>query len=348
MNRLYKSIMIAACVIMLFGCSSSPNANAGAINAESKNDQYGLVEGNSISITKSQNGYYIWSPLQRFFLYYMDMKTMKPVFLCNKPDCLHANEKNVEKLRACNAYLGSSDSRISSDVDSDPIYYESNVYIVIDEWNRVTKQSFIYLYKISGDGTKREKIYTFKEMPNYCIIHYDYLYYVVSDNATSLDIDDADGKDITKTKVCRINIYHPESEPEVLFEYDGLYAVIGHLTGYADNVYFDCYKFTDDTMQAKETAFYICNIQTGEVTQVFPNMTGKFAICGGKLVCYNSTLWKNYVSDLDGSMRESMDSVMGIPYSDDRYILTDTRFLVGKKLKDNNGNEITRNELRGL
>lgn len=81
------------------------------------------------------------------FLNFYDKSLENPIVVCSRPECMHENEPE-DKRTECNAFFGSQ---------TDLKYYNGFLYISADAMKGDEACS---IYKVSLDGSEREKIYT--------------------------------------------------------------------------------------------------------------------------------------------------------------------------------------------
>lgn len=287
------------------------------------------TQGSSPSMVSSQSGYYLIGGAEGAkFLYYTDKATMKTTTLCNKPDCLHAEEKDPGKKRNCNAFLNDT-----ADTVGDLIFYDNHLYCArgklgIDQFTTV-------LTKISLDGTQREDVLVFKAFPQYIIIHRGYLYYSTMDDGTIAGKEDST---ISKSGVYRVPMTNLKRVPELVYENDGIFAHIGVLAGYENCIYFVCIRYPDANLLKLDRELICYDIKSGKAS-IIDNNARRNAICGGKLV-YSVDDGSKCVCDLDGANKRILDGVIGDADSDDKYLLTDTKAMYYQGVKDDQGNPI--------
>lgn len=107
---------------------------------------------------------------------------MEPVPLCNKPNCLHQQEQDPEKVADCSAFF--RDSR------AEPLlaYYDGAVYLTALK-DPFDSSGAIGLIRVKTDGTERETVLELPENSGVCLIHRGYLYYTVDTYNIELDAD---------------------------------------------------------------------------------------------------------------------------------------------------------------
>lgn len=310
MNSLKKR---TACFLLLLfalhGCASSGLENQKSV-IFNQDDQYWFVKptSSSISMAKSEEGYYFFSGPQNHYLYYMDKDTLKPAIVCNKPDCLHADEPHPEKIPECNAFFLSNNSNL--------IYSNSSLYVFGSE---AGDYDHMNIYRISLDGTQHQKVYTFLEYPSYITIHRGYLYYVTNDNGTVADREDSTTSCV---QLFRITLGNLKKAPELLYELNGIYANIAEIKGYQASVFFLSNAYQDSSLKSVTATLQKFELSNGEVNTICSN-AGHYSICGSKIVYY----WIDgnvYSCNMDGSGKKMLDHVRGYTMSDEKLIYTDT------------------------
>ena len=145
-----------------------------------------------IQVAETEKGYYF---LNGYFLFYADKDTMKPVPVCNKPNCKHHEETDPLQVWSCNAFLG------NGCVLPYIQYYEGAVY-TIQGFDPETKSQDKYLVRISADGSERKQLMQVRE-GNLMAIHRGYVY--IAQNGT-------------KATISRIPLKDLKAEPEIIFE----------------------------------------------------------------------------------------------------------------------------------
>lgn len=125
MKKTLCFVVLIFLVFNLCGCSSQSTIstdNPSSSNVvDLNNDQYYLGNSNLRTIAEGPEAYYF---ISRDFLYYMDKTTLSAHPLCNKPDCLHDEEQDYERMDSCNARLF---------YPYNMFYYDGFLYIL--QWN---------------------------------------------------------------------------------------------------------------------------------------------------------------------------------------------------------------------
>lgn len=323
----YMLISFFFIICIVSGCSQSIKTDGidaqNTIGTDSiidtHDDQYFFAKslGADPSMVMSESGNYFFSGSQNYYIYFTDKKSMRTVPLCNKPDCLHDNETNISKSNSCNSYVRGDYTKMVGDL----LLYENQLYFF-----RIRKENDkpiqYLLTQISIDGSMRDDVYDFIDFPQFIIIHRGFLYYSTTDNGT---VDDKEDSTVSETRLYRIPLEHLDNKPEIIYSSKGIYAIIGGLLGYDKNIYFTYEYFADPKLQQYENSLMSYNIDNDKVSMI-SDKGGRVAICNNKIVYY-LTNDKKCLCELDGSNSKILDSIVGIQYSDDQFILTDTKFM---------------------
>ena len=291
-----------------------------------QDDQYYFAKENASvpAMAESEDGYYFFSGPELSYLFFMDKKTMKVQVLCNKPDCLHYDEPDPSKKANCNAFFNITNANM--------IYYNGNLY-VLDSFGSAG------LYQVSPDGTRKKRIYNFKDPLSSLIIHRGYIYYTT---AETLEMSDMQVEKETKSQVYRLDLSNLGKGPELLYQIEGYNAYISQLTGFENIVYFQYNYCSDNLLQDDNSAIMSYDISNKKINEIKTD-AGRYAICGDYMVYY----WKGkiYRCGMDGIGSICLDQAIGFPISSEKYILTDTIANGPSKRKlmvyDLDGNEIT-------
>jgi hypothetical protein len=293
MKRFFLGSMIL--IVFLVGCSSE-SLDLGNKYTLGQDDQFYFSgsSGQSLaqSMTETEDGYYFLSGPCKSYIYYIDKKTMKPVILCNKPDCLHAEEPDIFKVSNCNAFFG--------DYNLHLVAYNSYLYAGgVDEYNAYS------IYQISLDGTQKKKFYTFKDYhPEAWIMHRGYIYFVVNDDGT------VQGQEATTQNNCmlyRIGLNNLGGEPTLLYKIGMVNGSTWDLFGYGNNIYWNVVgmdaALTKDLWQALRF-----DISDGKAHPLEDDMIRIVGVCDGNLIfkCVDGITYK---SGLDGSDKKEIGKI---------------------------------------
>jgi hypothetical protein len=151
-------------VLVLASCGNKKITEDSYVSGQDYQYMYFTQAYNS-HMVEGKDGYYFFSGN---YLYYADKKTMKPVIMCNKPNCLHDMETDPRKTINCNAFFESGNGTFLA-------YYDGELYTIS---NIITKEKRgSELIKLSADGTKRKSILEFSSEPTSLAIHRGKIYY---------------------------------------------------------------------------------------------------------------------------------------------------------------------------
>jgi hypothetical protein len=259
-------------------------------------------------MAESERGYYFLGGPDNSYLFYMDKKSMKPVVLCNKPDCLHYNESDPKKVLYCNACFYLSNKNL--------IYNGSNLYVVGKDF---TGNDDYVLIQTSLDGTNRKTIYHFKDAPSCLIIHRGYIYYTTDDNGT---VSGMESTTSSKAGLYRIPLNNTNKETELIYEQKGVYCKPGKLIGFKNGIYWFNTWFGDSSMTKYTSALYKYDIENNTVS-VFGNNIGNFAINDTKIVYYSVPDGEIYSIDLKSTIQSKLNIEKGLVSADNNYIYVD-------------------------
>lgn len=316
-----KNVVFAVVLVILWimsGCASAP-ANLGDTYLLGQDDQYYFNKNaQNQSMADTNDGYYFFSGPDSAFLYYMDKKSMKPVILCDKPDCLHTDETDPTKVMNCNAY---------SYFNFNLIYYDNYLYVGGNDPASINNEYSIY--RISLDGTQKKEVYSFIDEPESWIIHRGYIYFTTNDGGT-IQGQEADTK--STCKLYRLDIIQTNKEPILLYEISGIYESTLRFFGYGNGIYWLTMGFKDGSMTNVSRVAAKCNILNGK-TELFGNDIIYLSACNGKLI-FRSDDGIMYMSNHDGSDKKEIGKIgnNGIIYCDGfKYVYCDTLPLALKK-----------------
>ena len=253
--------------------SSSPYGEA--YNADT-DDPYMLHGYSVLKLTESGEGFYFVEVYPNgLYLYYMPKDTMQPVPLCNKPNCLHGEREDdphatLQEIKAkrmeCNAYVDSLKSLS---------YYKGSLYCV---GNFDALSQDLALYKISSDGSQKEKVYSFHFEENYdengnlisstpvavivgdVTLHRGYLYYIVQTPEQSV--------------LYRLPFELENKEPEALYTYQST-------DGFIRREFYDHYLYIGDHDQNQKKIYTRIDLETGERIENI-NIIGSLSFYEGK------------------------------------------------------------------
>lgn len=268
-------------------------------------------------IAEAPNGYYFLSGPSNNFLYFYDKATRRAIPVCDKPDCLHANEPDSAKIAKCNAFL--------SPMLKFLVYYENALYYVITDMDlnpgTQVPSNFDALYQISVDGTQRREVLKVYGIIDYLEIHRGYVYYSVQDNGT---ISGQESTTKTKYQLYRFPLGKQGSKPEIIEEGEGIYADILNMICYGNDVYYFVGYFKDASLEKYIFSIKKYNIQTKETTKFLDLNSSKFVrftIFNGQLVysCSDGT----FACDFDGANGKKIDDRYFFCSANEKYLFLD-------------------------
>ncbi len=263
-------------------------------------DPYMLHGFSTLSLTESDTGFYFMEVhLNGLYLYYLPKDTMEPVPLCNKPNCLHEKREDdpyatLQEIKAkrmeCNAYV---------DDFNGMFFYKGSLYCV-GNFDALSQDQA--LYRLSPDGSKKEKLYSFHFEENYDedgkpismtpIISIlgnvtalrGYLYYTVQTPENAI--------------LYRISIEGENRQPEALYTYNSN-------NGLIQLQFYDNYVYIGEVDENGEEFYNRVDVETGEIIRHMNTMGTVHPILSfyeGKIFSTNTD--KNnglYLIDLDGN-----------------------------------------------
>lgn len=241
MKRIRSLAVSLVILLSLVACGSKAQKDYGEeYDPEMDYPLMNEAELDGIYVAKTENGYYY---LNGDFIYYTDKDTMKPIPLCNKPNCKHENETDDTKVYECNAYVGVRT----------PLpflqYYKGSLY-TIEGFDANEKKDKCSLVKISLDGSKREHLL---EVSDQCVygIHRDYFYMAENGN---------------EPKVVRVPMDKLSATPEVMFESE-LSSAGFYITFKGNDLLINVWG-TKEKDQTYHSQVFTCNILNGQTNQM--------------------------------------------------------------------------------
>lgn len=327
MKKEISRILLLLLPILFIGCKSGTILNNNNY-IFGQDEQYYFFKPNVyiLTLAESEDGYYFFSGPNQSYLYFMDKKNLKPVILCNKPNCLSIEETDGSKITDCNAFFGGNNLDLE--------YYNGKLYVLGSD---LRDTSIVFsLYAVSLDGTRRTKIIEFKDMIQQLIIHRGYIYYYANDNGT---ISGSEDKTESEYKICRIDLNNVKCEPETIFAGKGIYGNIGKLTGYGNGVYFHVYQYTDPKLESLSSSLYKYSLSDKSASIIVDNDVGFFTFYQD-LILFSNIERKIITCDLNGKSGHVIDGLVGVPLgADNDYIyVTDS---------DKNGSKFSIHDWQG-
>ncbi|MBQ9673136.1 MAG: hypothetical protein IJV39_00730 [Ruminococcus sp.] len=222
-----------------------------------ENDYQPFVN-NTHDIAYCNEGYYFF---EREYLYFFDKASKKAVPVCNKPDCEHEDD-------SCNAHFSVDQFYVASGV----FYHDSHIYILGTDGEQFSTK--LYLYKISKDGTSREKTCY---LGNYGsnVSTYSLEFIIHKNNGYLLFSDD----NMSQLKTFNINDDKPKLKE--IDKIKGTGANLYRLTGFGDVVAYQYGCFSDESMEHFEGGIKL--IINGKPQTVVEGAIKTYFITDGKI-----------------------------------------------------------------
>lgn len=321
-KKLLSVILILYITNILIGCSKKDlgdnyvsNEDAQYMFMQSSLDKY---------IAKSDSGYYFVNGL---YLYYADKETMKPVILCDKPNCLHDKETDPHKKPECNAFIGSESNNLLTIYDNHIYYYGVNAK---DNFEK-------YIFRIGLDGNDKKAVAKIGDNVTSMAIHRGKLYY-----SNYEDIPSSDRK-YEGEKIAKLNEYDflkSSSKPKVIKEFKNIDGAISYIIPLGNKVYFNEYTF-DDSSYGLDSKIQIYDIKNKKIDKLYDYKESIYRIFKDNII-FSAAIEENgeykrdphvYICDLDGGNKRLLfnEEIEENFYSDNKYIYFDNARLI----KDN-------------
>lgn len=169
----------------------------------------------NFDLIEGEWGYYL---VHSNFIYIIDKQTMKMAPLCNKPNCLHDKETDSNKLLQCNAYLNPGDTFITFQLQ----YYNGSIYYLNTIMNVENSTMHYELYKLSADGSTRDKVLTLTNVKiGAWSIHRGVFYYSTEEFDKKSDcIDTSDQTLISKVATYEIELGRAQEDETLIYRTD--------------------------------------------------------------------------------------------------------------------------------
>ncbi|RCX18245.1 hypothetical protein DFR58_1053 [Anaerobacterium chartisolvens] len=246
MKSFKNSLIIAyliICVALLPGCAGKNITGNTYIEGQDFQYMY-FTQGRVPMMAESESGYYFFSG---FYLYYADKKTMKPVILCNKPNCLHDAETDPQKVYNCNAFFRMVSPFLA--------YYDGSLYVTSTIFGKGRED--YELVKLSQDGTSRKSVLTFDSQPGSLAIHRGKVYYVQNVYDKSLQ---------SYYKISEFDLKKFGAKPRDIYAGKLEGGHIQDLKCYGDSLYFTEYAHTEKMITTRAMRY---DIITGKTARLF-------------------------------------------------------------------------------
>lgn len=288
MKKIKGLILILLCTVIML-CSCKPkNVNEGYVDDDnelislSTDIYYGDTAYNIETdianyfsylqiYTACSDGYYTFirrGTIGGNQLMFIDKESKQCLPVCSNVDCLHNNDQ-------CDASFGEFISRVN--------YYKNKLYTVLIEKSVDTGEWIFSLYKISTDGSAREKMFELFSaagdpiIPEF-YIHRGYIYYQISSGEDSyLYMRKLDGEEV-----------------KLVYKVENDLSGICTPKGYGDGILF---SIMDE--DAKYKILYYSQ-QSDSLYEIADNINWSFAVAGDSVICIEeNTMKKINLTDLN-------------------------------------------------
>lgn len=260
-KQLITTVILLSFILSLCGCrinsaNFDPYTEDFLFEYDHQQNLNTSLAGFQLGIAQSEKGYYFANDC---YLYYTDKEEMKPVVVCNKPNCLHNMETDPEKKAECNAYVEEGIYNL--------MYYDQHLYFIATVRPEPQKVVY-YLRKLALDGTFIEDVYQFPAWPASLIMHRGYIYYSYGD----YDPQEMGGV-YTSFRLARASL--SDKKEEVLYTNESLSPYVNTIMAAGKYVYFDStgYTVTGDqfdptTGDGMVSEYYCFDTKTKSLTEM--------------------------------------------------------------------------------
>lgn len=266
--------------------------NSSSEKTEYSDCQRGFMGVYGNKIYPSPDGYYFFAGN---YLMFIDPALKESTFVCNKAECLHAEEPPENRIN-CDAFYNGPKS---------VVYEDGKLYVL--SRNMQKKDNSYSIYTTEIDGSDRNVLYTSGNAFSAFCLHRGNIY------ASEVRLTDEDGKFFKKPMVTlkRFPLKNPKNVTLLLQEENLKNGDINNLNCYQNNCYCDVVDFFDLSVTSKKV-----NADTGAVsavTSIDANLRGigKDILLYEEIADENFTpkqqTWKSryWESDLEGgNLRE--------------------------------------------
>lgn len=284
-------------------------------------------QGMDREFAESEDGYYFQAIVNnRTYLIYIDKQTMQAIPLCGKPNCLHYEETDEERIQLCNALLN----------DYGAMFYSDGTLYAVTSSEEAQEHKALYAF--AKDGSSRKELFKIPQAFSDCLaVHRGNLY--VGLNTYSEEVSN-------QVSILSYDLNHPAKEPETIYQQDFTDAThIMDIVCYGNHLYFHIIE------ASASEPFYEVNLQSHKVQEVFP-----YGDKEGEYYHYKTVIWNNQLiteetrfydagrgeregavllADLDGGNVKRGMNIWAGPYTaDERYLYRWTMFSGGGPLSD--------------
>lgn len=204
MKRLFICL---TCFLFLVSCSGKtdriyPTDNAYHFKTDSQYTWF--VQGQSRNFAEAEDGYYFSLMVNGYsYLFFTEKETMQTVPVCNKPNCLHYEEMDEERIELC-------DARFSGlSLENGVVFYSNGRLYIITDNNKGSDR--FGLTEVSKDGSSRKELFTFPDpsVPCNVAIHRGKLYAAISK---------FDENQNSTFGIWAYSLDRPNKEPELIYQ----------------------------------------------------------------------------------------------------------------------------------
>lgn len=221
MNKSFFLIIFAC--LLLSGCANTVSYPMDDGYHFETDAQYMLFpSGMERVFAQSEEGYYFDMLIgSKVFMFFADKKNMKPVPVCNKPNCLHYEETDEERRNLCTANIPGLLSRAT--------LFFNNGQLYIPEYNGPNE---IVLMQYAPDGSSKKQFVSLggeESFGNCMVFHRGYFY---------VEINSLDEEQNAVSRIWKYSVDNPGKKRECIFETVSEGGYIMDLQAFGGRLYF--------------------------------------------------------------------------------------------------------------
>lgn len=255
MQKIKSGLKLAAVLLCIFSLTACEKSEINEPEDEYSVCQMGFTYMSGNPMIESPDGYYVFNGN---FLNFYDKSLENPIVVCSRPECMHENEPE-DKRTECNAFFGSQ---------TDLKYYNGSLYIGA---SALKGDEACSIYKVSLDGSEREKIYTGAQGGGLQFVIY---------KGDIIVFEKQYKEDEVKAVLTRFPIRNPE-EPNIIFESHDLEdPYINRLEYDGDFLYFELSDYSENI----ENFNYRIDLKTNEALLFCDEMDNGFEIGSDRVI----------------------------------------------------------------
>lgn len=293
-------VCLLSTLVLFIGCSNTKKLSSDEIfNSDFYNES-------ETFITENEKGYYF---VNGNYIYYTDKESMKPIVLCNKPNCLHEKQEDNSKVYECNAFVYFSNYNYIN-------VYDDEIYLT-SSFNSNKKDEVLELVQLSSDGEKRKSIAKFDS---------DFINSIIIDKGTVYYVNQKYKDDKLNSSIEKMNLNN--SKKEIIFTSSLTDGGIGGFTLNGSKLYF--YEYGNNAVNEFEEFDVVLDLETmnkkSEKTN-YEKLKSPVLIDNGKSLYsyfYGDKDERNseiYSAELDGSNEKLLYNIPHNKFlADDNYI----------------------------